>query len=322
MESTTQAAPPVRRYRVLVDLSAFAAERPTGELRYIVKELTVVDIDSGCHQHWVFKSPEDTSCCGTAGINWRLDWHNDWLSNHYIGLDYRTGLAEYDSLNDALDYHCRGARLVFAPNRVKAQILDELLNSDSAVIDLEALGCPPPPNFNFFSRSVAAYDGVSLSDFHDPDDRPSIYHIDLDKDIFNFPPSCLYHQISGGFVCTQSRALHMAAWCARNPAAIDMNDSACRHKTFDKWTLSVPSARDMADAGYVVIGTTENGTKCVYCGFAYGRWRDGDDPDTVHANNYPACKHLVYREEARCTTTAPTVRTPPPPPSPPLPYRP
>lgn len=307
MESTTYAlVPAVRRNRVLVDFSAFAAECPTGDerLRYIVKELTVVDIDSGCHQHWVFKPPKDVS--RWSGINWRLDLHNDWLSHHYIGLDYRSGLAEYDSLTDALNYVSRGATLLFAPNRVKAQILDKVFNSDPAVLDLEALGCPAPPTFNFFSRSVAAYDGVSLSDFNGPDDRPSTYQTDLDREILNFPPSCLQHLISSGFVCTQSRALHMAAWCARNPAAIDMNDCANRHKTFEKWTLSVPSARDMAVAGYVVIGTTENSTKCVYCGFAYGQWRDGDDTDTVHANHYPVCKHLVYREECKTRLREPS----------------
>lgn len=284
-------APSVRFAKALVDFSAFAVEPATGEEKpeYIVKELTIVDIRTGYHMHWIFKPPEGSDP-GTGSRRSAL--HNRWLSDSYHGLDFDVGLTDYGSLPDALKLYCGDANLVFAPNRAKAKVLESLFAPvKRAVFDLEALGCPPPPSFNFFSRSVAAYDGISVpTKNHDTDDRPPERAEEIST-----APSCTYHNICARFACTQSRALHMGLWCALNPSALDMNDAANREKTFYGWDLSAPSARDLAKAGFVRFGG-DGGAKCVYCGFSPGRWTEGDDPDEMHQKNVPCCKLLRYRD--------------------------
>lgn len=295
MESRT---PAVRLASALIDFSAFAAKPAAGDgkAKYTIKELTVVDIHSGCHHHWIFKHPRSTSFL--TGIAW-LDLHNSRLIERYHGMNFRVGLTEYESLTDSLSYLCSGVNLLFAPNRAKANILEDLFHVKRVVFDLEALGCPAPPTFNLLSRSVASYDGVSLTTDHDLDDRLTERAEAANEEILT-APSCMYHQMRGsGFLCTQSRTLNRGLWCALNPSALDMNDPANREKTFDGWKLSAPSAKALADAGFVRIGITEDSTKCVYCGISPGQWKEGDDPDAEHGNKNPHCKLIRYRDQTR-----------------------
>lgn len=291
--------PAVRLTKVLIDFSAFGASPTTGanKPRYIIKELTVVDIDTGCHQHWIFKPPKGATFWTK---HYLVDLHNQWLCERYHGLDFYLGLTEYESLDAALDYHCKGANLLFAPNRAKANILEDLFNTKRVVFDLQALGCPPCPSYRFCSRSIESFDGVTVSTYYRTDDMPrkDDHNAETNKELLTLLP-CLYHKICGGFVCTQPRALHVAEWCRLNPSALDMNDPANREKTFGGWELSVPSAQDVANAGFVRIGTTEDSTKCVYCSFTHGQWKYGNDPNKEHEDNAPGCKLLAYRYQMR-----------------------
>lgn len=133
MATNTPAAVAVSLSRVLVDFSAFAAERTTGDVNlpvHIIKEMTIVDIDSGCYQTWIYKQPKES-------YHWDgsepLEKHNQWLIDHYHGLEYHLGFADYESLTDTLNHHCGRASLLFAANRVKTRILEDLLYMKQAV---------------------------------------------------------------------------------------------------------------------------------------------------------------------------------------------
>lgn len=213
------AAAAVRPIRLLVDFSAFVSERSTGEKlppRHIIKELAIVDIDSGCHQTFVFKPPKDT-------YHWDgsepLERHNQWLIDRYHGLDYHVGFVDYESLKDAINLLCGGANLLFTSNRVKALILEDLLYKKRAVVDVASLDCPPLPHAKISSHSVAAYDGVSYATYYEIDgDSPREQDSSAaeGEEIWT-SHSCVNHRILGDrFLCTLSTARHMARWVAQN----------------------------------------------------------------------------------------------------------
>lgn len=190
------AAVSVRFSRVLVDFSAFVAERATGDVNlpvHIIKEMTIVDIDSGCYQTWIYKQLKES-------YHWDgsepLEKHNQWLIDHYHGLEYHLGFADYESLTDTLNHQCGGASLLIAANRVKARILEDLLYMKQAVVDVESLGCPPSPNAKIFSRSVAAFDGVSIASYYDTPREQEHSTAEREK-IWPFC-FCLNHRILGG----------------------------------------------------------------------------------------------------------------------------
>lgn len=107
---------------------------------------------------------------------------------------------------------------------------------------------------------------------------------------------CLFHQLyAPGFVCTRSNALQLAEWCSLNASLLDMNDPAVRAKTFVGWKLAKPSAKDVANSGFVRFSSTKDTTKCVYCGIALYQWEIGDIPDIDHDYESPFCKLLRYR---------------------------
>lgn len=282
--------------KVLIDFSAFVSKPAKGEKKpnVLIKELTIADIDSGCHQHWIFKPPKD-SPHWTGSLT--LDRHNGWISEHYHGLDFHLGFTEYESLTASLNYLSTQANLLYAPNREKAKILEDLFNVRRVVFDLEALGCPPPPKVKLFPGSVVAYDcAVNSADYDTVDGNEAAE--DTEEPMFYSP--CLYHQLyAPGFVCTRSNALHMVEWCSLNPSALDMNVAANREKTFDGWKLSKPSAKDIAESGFVRIGSTKDSTKCVYCGISLYLWEEGDVPDIDHEYNSPFCKLLRYRWQVK-----------------------
>lgn len=206
----------VQPSRLLVDFSAFVAERSTGEKLppdHIIKEISIVDIDSGCHQNLVFKPPKDT-------YHWDgsepLERHNQWLIDRYHGLDYDVGFLNYEALTDAINLLCSGATLLYTSNRVKAKILEDLLYKKREVVDVASLGCPPSP----YAQICSEYDGVSYATYYDIDGDSPREQEDSSaaegEEIWT-SHSCMNHRSRGGrFVCTLSTARHMARWVAQN----------------------------------------------------------------------------------------------------------
>lgn len=140
----------------IIDFTAFLDK----DGQVIIKELSVIDVDSKCTQHWIFKPPTDQQQSMIFGANNRsFDYHNRWMSTHYHGLYYSNGTTLYESLPSSLDHTCHDIRILFAPTTEKAQILERLFNKQRAVISLELFGCPPLPRDILFGCRKNEEDG-------------------------------------------------------------------------------------------------------------------------------------------------------------------
>jgi hypothetical protein len=282
--------------KVLIDFSAFVSNSTTigkKKAQTLIKELTIIDVTSGCHQHWVLKPPRDEPHWSTS---YAVDRRNNWLSKHYHGLDFEFGFMDYESLVLSLNHLTAQASLIFAPNKEKAKILEEVLNARRVVFDLETLGCPPPPTIKQFPDSLVPIEriGYDVTDGNNNDYCEEEGEVEVEKEGLMFAP-CLYHQLyAPGFVCTRTSALHMAEWCAQNSSLLDMNDPAIRLKTLGGWKLSKPSAKEVADSGLVRVNCTKDSTKCVYCGVVLCQWVSGDVPMIDHETHSPYCKLIRY----------------------------
>lgn len=81
-----------------------------------------------------------------------------------------------------------------------------------------------------------------------------------------------------------------------------MNDPAVREKTFGDWKLTSPSARQVAEEGFVRMISMKDTTKCVYCGVNLFKWEEGDDPFEDHSYNSPFCSlvHFKLQQKNKC----------------------
>lgn len=262
--------------KAVIDFSAFIGE----DRNVVIKELTIMDLVSNCFQHWIFKPPKDTSSSFSSGMQhdcgaWhssQFDSHNKWLSRHYHGLGFSSGSVEYESLLSSLRDICCDVQLIYAASSEKAKVLEKLLEHRRAVFSLELLGCPP-----------LSSDLLIL---------PPI------EDLYNQKNQCLFHHLHApGFYCTQSNVHKLVDWCSKNRSMIEMNDPAVREKTFTDWKLTSPSAKQLADEGFVKMLSFKDTTKCVYCGVKLFKWEEGDNSIDDHSYNSPFCSFLRFKEQ-------------------------
>lgn len=78
-----------------------------------------------------------------------------------------------------------------------------------------------------------------------------------------------------------------------------MHSSSNRERTFAAWK---PSAKQLADAGFIQLSSTFDSTKCVYCGLTLFKWNKEDDPWADHSYNRSFCIGYVVG-----STTTPSV---------------
>ena len=248
--------------KVVVDFSTFQDQNSKS---CIVKELSLIDVDSLCIQHYIFKSPKDV--WDTPTYDSAIVRHNNWLSTHFHGLNYYEGDVKYSDLSRTLDYICDKVQFIFAPTTEKAAALEEMLSGRRVVISLELMGYQP----------------LSVNTLN-----------------VNSENQCLIHRIyAPGFYCTQGSVLKLAKWCKDNATRLNMDDAAARKNTFGVWHLSSPSAVDLAEHGFVKYAGTKDSTKCVYCGVDLFQWKEEDDPFKDHKLHSPFCKLIARMEERK-----------------------
>lgn len=244
----------------IVDFNAFVS--PEGQLT--IKELTVIDVESGNLQHWVFAAPQMVSKSRWDGDKGETMFErNRWLATHYHGLYHSDGGISYSQMRLLLGQACNYFTKLYADSPDKCFELERITNR--SVFCLETLGRGPS-----MSRQE-----VLLS-------------LDGGKNL------CLHHRFRApGFHCSQSNAVEMAEWCRANAESIDIDSATVREKTFRRWPLTAPSVRTMAEHGYVQTHERRRTTtKCVYCCWTADGWKEGDNPVAVHRQMYPFCKKL------------------------------
>lgn len=286
--------------KVVIDFNALVGKDSVTKKKYVlIKELSIVDVDTKCASHWIFEKPKDSpftysgDCIG--------DRTNSWLATHFHGLDYTTGFTSYESLMQVLNFHCDGARFLFAPDLEKAKVLEKLFARKRLVFSLQLFGFPTlaaPAHFPAISDEEDE-NGEDMVDCCNSGGAVRLHEKTETEQapptLVNKWPKCLYHhRYAPDFICSQSNALRMADWCLENNYKLDMNDCEVREKTYGEWTLTSPSAKDLADAGFVRCASTKDTTKCVYCGVALYQWEAGDDPFADHDYNSPYCKFVRF----------------------------
>lgn len=281
--------------KIVIDFSAFVCS-VTKDV--IIKELSIVEVESKCAQSWIFKPPQEKYTTWPRGTDFR---HNSWLSDHYHGIDFTTGFTSYEFLETALNFHCSEAQMLLVSDEEKARVLERIFQGRRVVFSLEHLGCPSLPKEPLFPQQqlVECYDEGSTcriygSEAVGPSNQEANEQREEEKkkDV----KKCLYHHwYAPGFVCTSQNAHRLADWCAANLELLDLNLSAVRERTFRGWELTSPSAEELADAGFVRLTSTRDCAKCVYCGLVLYQWLHGDDPLADHDFNSPYCKFLRYR---------------------------
>jgi hypothetical protein len=100
--------------------------------KYMIKEMSIVDIETWATQHWIFKhskSMEDNKSPKT----------NKWLGHYYHQLAIEYGDIEYEELSrilNSLKFGC-----IYVKGEQKKQVLMEYI-PHVALINIEDLGCP------------------------------------------------------------------------------------------------------------------------------------------------------------------------------------
>lgn len=258
----------------VIDFTAFLSN----DKQVIIKELTVIDVDSQCTQHWIFQPPQNQQLMLSCWDNKTFEYHNRWMSTHFHGLYYSNGFTPYDSLPLVLAQICRDIQVLFATTTEKAKALEEIFNFDRAVISLELLGCPliaHDPLF-YLNEKVNGADPQQLS------------------------RSCLFHDTyAPGFYCTHKTVQTVADWCRSNAEKIDLNSPEVRVKTFADWKPLSPTGKDLADQGFIYMSSTKDSTKCIYCGVVLMKWEENDQPVDDHQQNSPFCIFVRYHKQLR-----------------------
>lgn len=100
---------------------------------YLIKEMSVVDVDGGSCQHWIFKTPHKMQNPKSRSVN-------KWLCRNYHRLSLDSGDVEYaeiEGILKSLDFTC-----VYVKGEQKQKIIENYI-PDVEVIDMQELGCPP-----------------------------------------------------------------------------------------------------------------------------------------------------------------------------------
>ena len=100
--------------------------------KYVVKELSIINVETKCCNTWLFKSP--------ARILYAKEVA--WLESNYHGLSKDNGDIEYSELESILCKYTRRYRYLFTKGSQKASFLTSLLPKGICVANLELYGCP------------------------------------------------------------------------------------------------------------------------------------------------------------------------------------
>jgi len=122
----------------IVDIVAFRSPKA----KFIVKELAVVDVQTGSTSWFLFKPP----CAAKDTVASSLQV-NTWLTNNFHGLLWEEGHISYERLNDILATHLDSYNTVYMKGKEKAEFIQQRTRAN--VVDLVDLGCPSlrRPNF-------------------------------------------------------------------------------------------------------------------------------------------------------------------------------
>lgn len=115
----------------MLDFQAFCG---LGTTKFIVKEVSIVDLDTLAEHSFLFKPPKDIP--KDAGRS----YSDVWLKKHHHHLEWSQGHIDYSMLEEVLTKYTKKFKFLFAKGVEKCVFLEDLLRK--FVYDLELFGCP------------------------------------------------------------------------------------------------------------------------------------------------------------------------------------
>lgn len=113
----------------VVEIQCFVDNR----LNYIVKELSILDLDYNSSQHWIFQPPDE---CDLNESSLRT---NNWLNKYFHKIKWDDGDVDYDHLNVIIDRYLSKYKKILVKGLQKKRFLSHYSEN---VINLEDYGCP------------------------------------------------------------------------------------------------------------------------------------------------------------------------------------
>jgi len=116
---------------LIIDMLAFNSPKA----KFIVKELTIVNIRTGSVHWFLFKPP-----CAAKDSVAATSKENIWLTNNFHGISWEEGTIPYDRLRNILTGQVEPHTTIYVKGKEKADFIRRL--TGATVIDLQTLGCP------------------------------------------------------------------------------------------------------------------------------------------------------------------------------------
>jgi len=144
--------------------------------KYLIKEMSIIDIDGWASQHWIFKHTRTSSTAKIKAVNM-------WLFRNYHQLSLDCGDVDYSEIEKilkSLHFEC-----IYVKGEEKRQIIQDFI-PNVKIIEMGAdLDCP----------------------------RLDQLHAGLGK---NIQPCCLYHMNLDRTQCTYNRVFALLKWFKNN----------------------------------------------------------------------------------------------------------
>lgn len=113
------------------------------QMKYVVKELSIYDLNTYALQHWIFKPPEKL----VIHVK-KARQANFWVSKNLHQIPWHGGDVNYSELDKILDFIASSFDVVYVKGRQKVDYLKEKITSDVStsvttnVKNVEDEGCP------------------------------------------------------------------------------------------------------------------------------------------------------------------------------------
>lgn len=108
------------------------------EMKLIVKELSMYDLNYHSTQHWIFKPPENLVIyCEKTKIT------NQWVTRNQHHIPWEAGDVQFEELENILENIFSSFGQIFVKGRQKVDLLKSFVKYKlPQFINLEILGCP------------------------------------------------------------------------------------------------------------------------------------------------------------------------------------
>lgn len=100
--------------------------------KYMIKEMSIVDIETWSIGHWIFKHTRDTQDEKSLNVN-------RWLETHYHEIPLEYGDIQYDEICRILNSF--NFKCIYIKGEQKKNIIKEFVQHTS-IINLEEMSCP------------------------------------------------------------------------------------------------------------------------------------------------------------------------------------